>query len=362
MDIPKKINWGIIGCGDVTEVKSGPAFKKVPNSDLVAVMRRDPAKAQDYARRHNVPRWYDNATDLINDPEVNAIYVATPPSSHEQYTLAAIDAGKPVYVEKPMAIDHAAALRMARAADEKKVKLVVAHYRREQPRFRKIKELLAGNAIGQPLLVRLEYAKPPMSKEQLSDQKANWRIVPSISGGGLFHDLGTHQLDLVTFLFGSVQKVTGVAVQQGQGYSADDMVAASLLFPSGVVFTGSWCFNAPHNRDYCEIIGTKGTIGFSVFSTDSITLHQVGNTTTIHTGNTTKTLHSGDTSKTLTFDPLLHVQQPMIEAVVRYFRGEGPNPDTGWEGAEIMRLMEAIVSPPDARCNTTGQTPPPAAV
>jgi len=325
MDSPKKINWGIIGCGDVTEVKSGPAFKKVAGSDLVAVMRRDAAKAQDYARRHQIPRWYDNAADLINDPEVNAIYVATPPSSHEQYTLAAIDAGKPVYVEKPMALDYAAALRMASAAAEKNVPLVVAHYRREQPRFKKLRQLIDEKAIGQPLLVRLEYAKPPMSKEQMADPKAAWRVDPAIAGGGLFHDLGTHQIDLMTFLFGPVQKATGVATQQGQGYSADDMVAASLLFRSGVVFSGSWCFNAPIAQDYCHIIGTKGSIGFSVFSTDHITLH---------TGGTT----------TLSFEPLPHVQQPMIDAVVRYFLGEGPNPNTGWEGAEIMRIMEAVVT------------------
>jgi predicted dehydrogenase len=330
MEIPivnsKKINWGIIGCGDVTEVKSGPAFKKVPNSDLVAVMRRDAAKARDYARRHNVARWYDKAEDLINDPEVNAIYVATPPSSHEQYTLAAIDAGKPVYVEKPMAIDHAAALRMARAAAGKNVRLVVAHYRREQPRFKKVRQLIEENAIGTPLLARLDLSRPPMTADQMADPKAAWRVDPAIAGGGLFHDLGTHQIDLMTFLFGPVEKATGVALQQGHAYSADDMVAASILFQNGAVFTGSWCFNAPAAEDYCEIIGTKGSIGFSVFSTDIITIR------------------TGSTTTTLEFDPLQHVQQPMIDATVRYFLGEGPNPNTGSEGAEIMRIMEAVVA------------------
>src|ERR1044072_2959571 len=96
----KVIGWGIIGCGDVTEVKSGPAFNKVPHSALVAVMRRDSEKAKDYAKRHNVPKWYGDAGNLINDPDVNAIYVATPPSSHEEYTIAAVNAGNPVYVEK----------------------------------------------------------------------------------------------------------------------------------------------------------------------------------------------------------------------------------------------------------------------
>ena len=98
----QQINWGIIGCGDVTELKSGPAFNKVSNSSLVAVMRRDAAKAEDYAKRHGVPKWYSNAEALIKDPDVNAIYIATPPSSHLEYAMAAMNAGKPVYVEKPM--------------------------------------------------------------------------------------------------------------------------------------------------------------------------------------------------------------------------------------------------------------------
>lgn len=101
------VNWGIIGCGNVTEVKSGPAFSKVENSRLVAVMRRNAALAEDYAKRHNVPKFYSKASDLINDPEVNAIYIATPPGSHMEYALEVIKAGKPVYIEKPMAVNYA---------------------------------------------------------------------------------------------------------------------------------------------------------------------------------------------------------------------------------------------------------------
>ncbi len=144
----EKINWGIIGCGDVTEVKSGPAFNKVPGSSLIAVMRRDAEKAADYAKRHNVPKWYAAANDLINDPEINAIYIATPPASHEAYALQAIAAGKPVYVEKPMAVNYAAAQNMAAEATAKNVKLCTAHYRRQQPLFIKIKQLLDEKVIG----------------------------------------------------------------------------------------------------------------------------------------------------------------------------------------------------------------------
>jgi predicted dehydrogenase len=333
----KKINWGIIGCGDVTEIKSGPAFNKVPNSALVAVMRRDGAKAQDYARRHRVPRWYDDAQTLIHDPEVNAIYVATPPSSHEEYAIAAMNAGKPVYVEKPMADSYAAACRMEdavaaagngadREATNDRIKLVVAHYRREQPRFLKIKQLIGEKAIGEPLIVRLELVKPRLTAEELADPKIAWRVNPSIAGGGLFHDLATHQLDLMYYFFGGIRKVSGIATNQGGLYGADDMVAGNVLFESGVAFSGTWCFNAGADAavDRCEILGTEGKISFTVFS-----------------GNTIEVLAGGKTT-TLSFDELPHAQQPMIGAVVQYFLGARGNPCSAQEGAEVMRMMEEI--------------------
>lgn len=322
----KKVNWGIIGCGDVTELKSGPAFNKVNNSALVAVMGRRAAKAQDYARRHNVPRWYDDADRLINDPEVNAVYIATPPSSHEEYTIASINAGKPVYVEKPMANTYAAACNMAETAATKNIKLVVAHYRREQPRFKKVKQLITEKAIGEILLARLELYKPALTKEELADARNSWRVDPVVAGGGLFHDLAPHQLDLMYYFFGTVEKARGIATNQGANYLADDMVVGNILFKNNIVFNGAWCFNATGEgaSDHCEIIGTKGKISFSVFS---------GNTVEVRNGKI----------ESLMFDDLQHVQQPMIEATVKYFSDEAPNPCSGHEGAEVMRLIEAFV-------------------
>ena len=320
-----KIKWGIIGCGDVTEIKSGPAFNKAGNSSLVAVMRRDATKAADYAKRHNVPKWYSDPAKLINDPEVNAVYVATPPSSHEEYAIAAMNAGKSVYVEKPMANNYATACRMFEVAAEKNIKLVVAHYRREQPRFKKIKQLIGEKAIGDILYARIELNKPSLTKEEMNNPMIAWRIEPAIAGGGLFHDLATHQLDLMYYFFGRVKKVTGIATNQGAAYAADDMVAGNILFENGTAFSGTWCFNTPAEKDICEITGTKGKISFNVFSTHSFILEK------------------GDETITHSFDDLQHVQQPMIESVVKYFLNNGDNPCTGEEGAEVMRLMEEMV-------------------
>lgn len=320
------INWGIIGCGDVTEIKSGPAFNKVPNSALVAVMRRNAAKAADYAKRHQVPRWYNDADKLINDSRVNAIYIATPPSSHEQYALAAIEAGKPVYLEKPMALNYAAAKNIADTAAEKNVKLVVAHYRREWPLFKKLKELVDAKVTGDIRLIRLALYKTAFTKEQLSNESLSWRVDPAIAGGGIFHDLAPHQLDILYHIFGPAKKITGIALNQAGNYKADDMVAGNILFESGVVFSGTWCFNAHEQSDRCEIIGSNGKLSFSFFGGGGIELI------------------SGNTKNLFDFSAPQHVQQPMIEQTVQYFLNNTSNPCPGEAGVEAMRWIEEIVA------------------
>ncbi|WP_113662571.1 Gfo/Idh/MocA family protein [Pedobacter nanyangensis] len=319
-----EIKWGIIGCGDVTEVKSGPAFNKVPHSKLVAVMRRDAAKAQDYAKRHAVPKWYSNAADLINDAEVNAIYIATPPLQHETYTLAALAAGKPVYVEKPMALNGIAAQNMANAAQQHGIKLVVAHYRRAQPLFLKIKSLLEANTIGQVRLVDLKMLQPK-ANQVIANTAENWRINPAISGGGLFHDLAPHQLDLMLYYFGNVKQFNGLAHKKDAAEPVEDLVTGHILFENGVVFNGMWCFSSPKNEqtDRCEIYGSKGKISFSVF------------------GQSIKISVDSD-EQLINFEPLQHVQQPMIEQVVAYFRNLGPNPCSAEEALVTMKLMDGF--------------------
>ena len=321
------IQWGIIGCGDVTEVKSGPAFNKVPDSTLVAVMRRDAEKARDYAMRHQVPKWYADADSLIHDPDVNAIYVATPPSTHEQYTLAALNAGKPVYVEKPMALNAVSAQKMAETAKKKNVPLVVAHYRREQPMFKKIKQLLADETIGRLLFAKLEFYKKALDKTELKVLKNAWRVDNTISGGGLFHDLAPHQLDLMYYFLGEADTINGIALNQQQQYNADDIVTGNIVFKNGVVFNGLWCFNVDENeeKDSCEIVGSKGKIQFSVFGESKILMVVEGK------------------KENILFEALPHVQQPMIEKVVDYFLGRGPNPCPGEDGVRVMEMMDSMV-------------------
>ncbi|MNK32738.1 1,5-anhydro-D-fructose reductase [compost metagenome] len=321
-----EIKWGIIGCGDVTEVKSGPAFNKVPNSSLVAVMRRNAVKAADYAQRHGVPKWYSDATELINDPEVNAIYIATPPLQHEAYTIEALAAGKPVYVEKPMALNAAAAQRMVNAANNYGVKLSVAHYRREQPLFLKVKSLIDKQVIGDIRFVDLRMLQPQKSKV-IAKTAYNWRMDPNIGGGGLFHDLAPHQLDLMLYFFGEINTSSGIALNQSKQQPVDDLVTGRILFENGVVFNGTWCFTVAEGQqmDICDIYGSKGKISFPMFG------HQV------------KLTRNG-VEEQFDFLPLAHVEQPMIEKVVAYFLDKSKNPCSGEEALKTMELLDGFTA------------------
>ncbi len=322
------IRWGMIGCGDVTEVKSGPAFNKVTNSSLLAVMRRDAAKAEDYAERHKVPKWYVDANELINDKEVNAIYIATPPAYHEEYAIAAINAGKPVYIEKPMTLNFASANIITKIAKEKNIKVSVAHYRRGQPLFNKVKELLAENYIGEVRFARLEFFKKQLNEEALSVPKVAWRVNPEIAGGGLFHDIAPHQLDLMYWFFGDIEKASGYSTNQSKFYNADDIVSGNIFFKSGVIFNGLWSFNVAEEnvKDYCEIQGSKGKISFPIFEHKKIEITKNGK------------------KEIIPFEPLEHVQQPLIQKVVDYFLDKGPNPSSPEDGATVMWLLDQFTA------------------
>jgi predicted dehydrogenase len=320
----KTIRWGIIGCGDVTEVKSGPGFQKAHQSELVAVMRRRGDLAEDYAKRHGVSRWYDNAAALINDSEVDAVYIATPPSSHKEYTLMSAAAGKPVYVEKPMALNFAECQEMIAGCRHAGVRLFVAYYRRALPRFLKIKELVDSGAIGDLRFVNITFYQP-LAPEDLDSSTLNWRVDPAIGGGGRFVDLASHMLDFLDYALGPIVAVEGLAANQAGKYKAEDIVTGTFRFASGVQGVGTWCFSAYENCDTTEVVGTEGKILFSTFDARPITL-------------TTR-----DGAKEFSFDYPQHIEQPLIQTVVDDLNGDGKCPSTGETGARTSWVMDQML-------------------
>lgn len=318
------IRWGIIGCGDVTEIKSGPGFQKANDSKLVAVMRRTSELAKDYAQRHAVPRWYDNAEDLIHDPEVDAVYIATPPSSHKMYTLLSAQAGKPVYVEKPMALNFAECQEMIRACRQARVPLFIAHYRRALRRFLKIKELIENLAIGELRFVTLNLTQP-LRADGLQPGALPWRVQPEIAGGGLFVDLAAHMLDFLDYVLGPVGEVKGFAANQAHAYPAEDIVTGTFVFDSGVQGVGTWCFAGFDHRDQTEIVGSKGKITYSTFDDRPVLL----------------TTAKGQTE--FSYEYPTHIQQPLIQTVVDELLGKGTCPSTGESAARTSWVMDQML-------------------
>jgi 1,5-anhydro-D-fructose reductase (1,5-anhydro-D-mannitol-forming) len=320
----RTIRWGIIGCGDVTEVKSGPGFQKARASALVAVMRRNAALAEDYARRHGVPRWYSDADQLIADPEVDAVYIATPPSSHKQYALAAARAGKPVYVEKPMALNGAECDEMIEACRQAGVPLWVAYYRRAQPKFLAVRDLLIAGEIGAVRFARVLLQRVPVPAETQPATRT-WRFAPEVSGGGHLLDMGSHMLDLLDFFLGPVRAGQGIAVSQARLYPAEDSVVANLAFDRGVLGVGVWNSASHAPADVIELVGDRGELRFACFDPSPIILIREGR------------------AREIEAEHPAHVQQPLIQTIVDELNGTGKCPSTGVSGARTTRVIDAIL-------------------
>ena len=300
--MPKTIRWGIIGCGDVTEIKSGPGFQKADGSSLVAVMRRDAAKAEDYARRHNVPRWYADASALIADREVDAVYVATPPSSHKDFVLLA------------------ECVEMIAACKKANVPLRVAYYRRKLPRFEKMRSLIQSGAIGEPRAVA---ARQFMKLNTQSAQ--SWKTDVAVNGGGHFVDMQAHTLDWLQYVFGPVREIGGVAVNAARAYSAEDTVSYSLLFANGVVASGLFAYTIARAEESVTVYGSEGEISMGFFRPSEI-----------------KLLRGGAEEIFQLPDPP-HVHQPLIQAFVNELNGGPALDSTGRTALEATRVIDEIL-------------------
>lgn len=323
----KLLRWGFIGCGEVTEKKSGPAFSEINGSEVVAVMSRNEKKARSYAERHHISRWYTDASELIDDPDVNAIYIATPPSSHATFAIMAMRSGKPVYVEKPLAANYDDCVRINRVSEQTGVPCFVAYYRRYLPYFKRVKDIIKKNTIGDILNVQIRFSCPPRDLDYSSRQELPWRLQPDIAGGGYFYDLAPHQLDLLQDLFGVITEAEGICANRAGLYPAEDSVSACFRFESGLPGSGSWCF-VGHNsakEDRIEIIGNKGKLSFSVYDYDPIRLVTSEGTVGIAVPN----------------PPC--VQLPIIKSVIEDLQGFGACSCTSVSATPVNWVMDRIL-------------------
>jgi len=321
----KTIRWGMIGCGDVTERKSGPGFAKAKHSELRAVMRRNGALAADYARRHGVARWHDDASAIIDADDIDAVYIATLTDSHREYTLRCAAAGKPVYVEKPMGMNHAECVDMIAACRAAAVPLWVGYYRRALPRFLAVRDLVERGAIGEVRLAISYLTQRLPDASAFANGAVPWRVDPALSGGGFFFEGACHTLDFLDFLLGPIEDVRAFSGNQAGRWRAEDVVAATYRFASGAYGSGTWCYAADADVEYTELVGSRGRLRFSVsapvpirvFRGDAVDEHPVP-------------------------DPE-HVHQPMIQTIVDELNGVGHCPSTGESGARTAKVMDALI-------------------
>ena len=320
----KTINWGIIGCGNVTEVKSGPAYTLTEGFNIEAVMRRDIEKLKDYAKRHHISKTYTDAEALINDDSIDAIYIATPPDTHRYYALKVANAGKPCCIEKPLSPSYKESLEVYNAFKEKDIPLFVAYYRRSLPRFLKVKEWLSENYIGEVRHISAHLSKPA-STIDLSGEY-NWRTDVEIAPAGYFDDLASHALDLFTYYLGDIKEAKGISLNQQKLYSAKDAVTACWLHKNGVTGSGTWNFACSEHIDKVIIYGSQGTIEFSVFHENPIVLK------------------SESKNETLFIENPEHIQTPHVQNMKAVLFNElDKHPSNGVSALHTSWVMDKIL-------------------
>ncbi|WP_338581130.1 Gfo/Idh/MocA family oxidoreductase [Pseudomonas sp. MAG733B] len=316
------VRWGMIGCGSVAERKSGPAFYKAPGSALVAVMGRRLEAASDYAARHGIARVYTDVDALINDPEVDAVYIATPPDSHHAYALKVAAAGKHCCVEKPMSLNAGQSREMQKVFADAGLHLFVSYYRRSLPRFQQVGQWLQQGRIGEVRHLTWTLTKAPSATDLQG--VSNWRTDPTIAGGGYFADLASHGFDLFQYLLGDIVEVAGFTARQAGLYAAEDAVSASWRFASGAMGLGCWNFVADRREDRVEVIGSQGRISFSVFDEYPVELH-------------------ADEQLSLNIDNHAHIQWHHVLGMNAHIRGEAQHPSVAGEALKTDWVMDQIL-------------------
>lgn len=320
----KKIRWGMIGTGAVTEVKSGPGFYKSEHSELRGVYNRSYEKGKNWAHRHGVKIVYSSIEEMLDDDEIDAVYIATPPNVHREYTIKCLHAGKIVYVEKPMAMSYEECTEMIEKSKEKGIPIYVAYYRRGMEKFLKIKELLDNQVIGNVRYVEIKQ----IMKAEASDfdrDKLPWRVKPSITRGGKFIDMGVHVLDILQFFFGNIIEAKGLAENQGGLYDVEDTVSASFKFENGVIGNGLWCYVADHNEEFVNIVGEQGSLSFEVLGYGPVKLAK------------------GNHTEVFEFKSQDHVAQPYIQSVVNELLGIEKSQANTQSAANVTKVTDEIL-------------------
>jgi 1,5-anhydro-D-fructose reductase (1,5-anhydro-D-mannitol-forming) len=316
-----RVRWGIAGGGSVVTVKSGPAFARLRGGSLGAVVRRDGEAARRTAEALGAHRWYTSVEEMAADTGIDAVYVATPPGLHAEHARICLAHDLPVYLEKPIARNHAEARDLAADFREAGVPLFIAHYLRALPKFRAIKALLDQGAVGRVREIAVRLTRAPGEVEHHP-----WILNPALSGGGKFVDIAPHTLDILVFLFGPFAALSA-QVSGRLPKPLEEVVALVFRTAGGAVGTAAFNLAAAGRGDAVRVVGEAGEMTFSIHGTEGVRLV------------------TPDGERHLPDDPPRVLQEPMIQAVTDALLGHDDAPVCRAEEAlETYRIIDAALA------------------
>jgi 1,5-anhydro-D-fructose reductase (1,5-anhydro-D-mannitol-forming) len=248
-----RIGWGIVGLGRIAGNEIAPAVAAAPNSTLAAVSSRDAARAKDFAERHGAASAYDDYRALLDDPAVDAVYIATPNGLHADQVVQAAEAGKHVLCDKPLATTVPEAKRALAACEAAGVRLGVTFQTRRHEGMSDIRQLVAAGELGSVRLLQIE----------VSPGRAlpgGWRTDPSLAGAGVMNNLGVHAYDLLRYLLDAEVTEATAVVDVEPGFEVDTMALALLRFDNGTLAYVNANQTVPNSQHDLSIYGTEGTV------------------------------------------------------------------------------------------------------
>jgi predicted dehydrogenase len=286
------VRFGLIGCGNISRKRVAPALRDSSLCELVAVNRAQTDKAEAFAKEFGARRWYADWRELLDDKEIDAVYVATPVYLHVEQVVAAAEAGKHLLCEKPMALNVAECRRMIEACNANGVKLGIAYYRHFYPVVRRMKEIIASGEIGSAVLAQCNAFE--WFDVDPSHPRA-WLLQKEKSGGGPMMDFGCHRIEVLLDLFGKVDRVESLLASSFFRREVEDVAVATLKFEGGTVATLTIAHSAREPKDTLDVFGSDGSIHVPV----------------LNEGRLTVTTTDGDREEF--HPPATNIHQPLIE-------------------------------------------------
>ena len=317
----RRLTWGLIGTGDIVNKRVGPALRDLDSCHLHAVARSRSDLAESSARELGASKGYSTWQQLIHDPDIEAVYIATPVYLHAEMTMAAAAAGKHVLCEKPMAMNPSECDKMIEECKKYNVKLGIAYYRHFYPVLNRVKTVIASGAIGEIVYMQMnafDYFDPEPAHPRY------WLLQREKSGGGPMFDFGCHRIEMFLNLLGRVKTVKGFCSNVLFSREVEDTATALFYFDSGTHGVLSITHAAAEPQDTVAVFGSKGSMFVPVLNNGTITFK---------------------TSKGEFIEnhpPPANFHQPLIEDFVHAVIEDREPKVNGATGREVNRLLMEI--------------------